>query len=95
MSLADLYAVMESQDYEMQKEASEMEKLAAEEDAAGRITARGFMDELNKLAEGMALPPASQPAKKPAPPVQKTPGQQGAAAGKAAAGWMKNLPMPK
>jgi len=50
MSLADLYDVMVSNDDEMSKEASEMEKMAAEEDAAGRIMARGFMDELNKLA---------------------------------------------
>jgi len=50
MSLSDLYDVMVSNDEEMFKEASEMEKLATEEDAAGRIMARGFMDELNKLA---------------------------------------------
>lgn len=53
MSLADLYEVMASNDEEMSKEASELEKIAAEENAAGRIMARGFMDELNKLA---ALP---------------------------------------
>lgn len=34
-----------------------MDKEAAEEDAAGRIMARGFMDELNKLA---AKPKASK-----------------------------------
>lgn len=51
MSLVDFLGSMEEQE-------EEMAKLAAEEDAAGRIMARGFMDELNKLA-------ASQWAKKP------------------------------
>ena len=50
MGLADLYNEMASQDGELQKEAAELKKLAAEEEAAGRITARGFMDELQKLA---------------------------------------------
>lgn len=50
MSLANLYEKLTSTDEEMAKEAEEHEKVAAEEEAAGRITARGFMDELNKLA---------------------------------------------
>ena len=50
MSLVDLYAAMEESDHELTKEAEELEKLAAEEEAAGRIMARGFMDELNKVA---------------------------------------------
>lgn len=49
MSLVDLLAVLEQQD-------EELEKQAAEDDAAGRIMARGFMDELNKLAQ-MPMPP--------------------------------------
>ena len=57
MSLADLYAVMEQTDQEMVKEAEEFEKIAAEEEAAGRIMARGFMDELNKLGEDMKFKP--------------------------------------
>ena len=44
MSLVDLLNEMEEQD-------EEMSKIAAEEDAAGRIMARGFVDELNKIAE--------------------------------------------
>jgi len=42
---------------ELLKEADEKEavmtKEAAEEEAAGRITARGFMDELQKLAAAL------------------------------------------
>ena len=56
MSLVDVLNHLESVDEEMEKEASEMEKIAAEEEAAGRITARGFMDELNKLAAGLGNP---------------------------------------
>lgn len=56
MSLSDLYAFMEANDEEMAKEAQELDKLAAEEDAAGRIMARGFMDELNKLGQ-FTIPP--------------------------------------
>jgi hypothetical protein len=51
MSLANLLNTLEACDHEMNKEAEEMNKLAAEEEAAGRIMARGFMDELHKLAE--------------------------------------------
>lgn len=57
MSLVDVLNQLEYVDGEMEKEASEMEKIAAEEEAAGRITARGFMDELNKLAAGMTFKP--------------------------------------
>ncbi|MHC4644900.1 MAG: hypothetical protein ACYTBJ_05330 [Planctomycetota bacterium] len=53
MSLADLYEKIATVDVEAEQERTELEKLAAEEDAAGRITARGFMDELNKLAAAM------------------------------------------
>jgi len=51
MSLANFLNELEAQDEEMNKEAEKMNKLAAEEEAAGRIMARGFVDELNKLAE--------------------------------------------
>lgn len=60
MSLVDILEQLEYVDDEMEKEASEMEKFAAEEEAAGRIMARGFMDELNKIAQrqpGTAVPP--------------------------------------
>lgn len=64
MGLVDLLSVLEDQDEEMQKQ-------AAEEDAAGRIMARGFMDELNKLAEfGPAPLKPLQKAQEKAPPIQ-------------------------
>lgn len=49
-SLQDVYNQIASQDAELEKQASELIKQAEEEDAAGRITARGFADELSKLA---------------------------------------------
>lgn len=58
MSLVDVLSQLEATDYEMEKEATEHEKFAAEQEAAGRIMARGFMDELNKLAQaGMQFKP--------------------------------------
>jgi len=43
-------------DHELEKQATEMVKQAEEEEFAGRIMARGFADELNKLAgDPMAL----------------------------------------
>ena len=74
MSLVDVLEQLESVDEEMEKEASELEKIAAEEDAAGRIMARGFMDELNKLAAGLGKPkliPLTKTVNK-APPLQHT-----------------------
>ena len=60
MSLAELYDYMEQADAEVEYEekvASEeeygVEKLAHEYDAAGRIMARGFMDEFMKIAEAI------------------------------------------
>jgi hypothetical protein len=94
MSLVDVLNYLESSDEEMQKEASEMEKIAAEEEAAGRITARGFMDELNKLAAEMkfkgdtvspgALKPLAKhkPSVPPAIPLKKTLGSTGVSATK-------------
>lgn len=50
-SLTELYEqILVPQDQELEKQAGEMLKIAEEEDAAGRIMARGFADELNKLA---------------------------------------------
>lgn len=50
MSLVDIHAQISEQDVELEKQAAaELEKLA-EEDAAGRIMARGFWDEMNKIA---------------------------------------------
>jgi len=39
----------------------ELRKVAQEEDAAGRIMARGFADELHKLAAGPSLQPSATP----------------------------------
>lgn len=54
-SLQDVYTQIASQDAELEKQASELIKQAEEEDAAGRITARGFADELAKLASAHAV----------------------------------------
>lgn len=57
-NLTDLYneAIL-PMDAELEKQAEEMWKEAEEEDAAGRIMARGFADELNKLAQpGQPVP---------------------------------------
>ncbi|RKX67343.1 MAG: hypothetical protein DRP42_00665 [Tenericutes bacterium] len=64
MGLTDIYDAVSSHDVELEKAAADEFCKVAEEDAAGRIMARGFMDELNKLAAPMALP-------KP-PPVKRT-----------------------
>lgn len=67
MSLADLYLQLQGADEEMAgaddtmdkvaelaaEEDLSIEKVAAEYDAAGRIMARGFFDEFQKLAEGV------------------------------------------
>lgn len=78
MSLADLFLQLQESDGEMAmdddvmskvaeaaaEEDVSIEKVAAEYDAAGRIMARGFFDEFNKLAEGVLEGPsqASTPA---------------------------------
>jgi hypothetical protein len=61
MSLVDTYEKIAAAD------AERFEKLA-EEDAAGRIMARGFMDELNKLAA-----PVATTVPRPAPPTMAPP----------------------
>lgn len=73
MSLVDVLNQLETADEEMKKEAAELEKIAAEEEAAGRITARGFMDELNKLAQGMQFKPQMVDPK-PLKPLNREPG---------------------
>lgn len=50
-SLTDVYNEVASKDADLEKQAAELVKQAEEEDAAGRIMARGFADELAKLAE--------------------------------------------
>lgn len=53
-TLTDLYnEQIVPLDQELEKQASEMIKQAEEEEFAGRIMARGFADEMNKLAEGI------------------------------------------
>jgi len=49
-NLTDVYNQFSAIDDELEKQASEMVKQAEEEEFAGRIMARGFADELNKLA---------------------------------------------
>jgi hypothetical protein len=49
-SLTDVYETMSAADGELLEKQAEAIKVAEEEDAAGRIMARGFMDELHKLA---------------------------------------------
>ena len=53
-TLTDLYnQAIVPMDEELEKQATELVKQAEEEDAAGRIMARGFADEMNKLAGGV------------------------------------------
>ena len=50
-SLTELYdTLLVPADQELEKQASHIYKQAEEEDAAGRIMARGFADELDKIA---------------------------------------------
>lgn len=73
MSLVDIHNRISSADQQLEKQAeAEMQKWA-EEDAAGRIMARGFMDELNKLAQGWPSG-ASHPAEAKAGTVPSKPG---------------------
>jgi hypothetical protein len=50
-SLTEVYNQLDSKDAELEKQAAEIIKIGEEEDAAGRIMARGFADELHKLAD--------------------------------------------
>jgi len=50
-SLTEVHQKIAAQDVELEKQAAQMFKEAEEHDAAGRIMARGFADELHKLAE--------------------------------------------
>jgi len=49
---------------EADEKTAELQKQAAEEEAAGRITARGFMDELQKLAMRLGAGPNAMSAAK-------------------------------
>lgn len=53
-SLTEVHQAISSKDAELEKQAAVLIKQAEEEDAAGRIMARGFFDEFYKLAEGIA-----------------------------------------
>ena len=55
-SLTEFYGQLQTVDTELEKEAEELNKVAAEEYAAGAITARGFMDECEKIAGAVAHP---------------------------------------
>ena len=50
-------------DAELEKQAAELEKQAAEENYCGRFMARGFADELNKIAEGIIPMPKGETVK--------------------------------
>lgn len=50
-SLTEIYEQLSVKDNELEKQAAELLKQAEEEDAAGRIMARGFAAELNSLIE--------------------------------------------
>ena len=52
-TLTDVYNQFSSIDEQLEKQASKMVKQAEEEEFAGRIMARGFADEMSKLAEGV------------------------------------------
>ena len=61
-SLTELYdQEIVPRDAILEKEAAELVKVAEEEDAAGRIMARGFAGELNKLAGGITRRPPVAP----------------------------------
>jgi len=60
MSLVDIHGYISDQDSAMEKQAEEEFSKLAEEDAAGRIMARGFMDELNKVAGGFGSAPMAK-----------------------------------
>ena len=60
-NLTDVYNQFASIDEQLEKQASEMVKQAEEEEFAGRIMARGFADEMNKLAQwGQGGPQAAR-----------------------------------
>lgn len=60
-SLSEVYGAMTEKDQELLEKQAAMKIAADEEDAAGRIMARGFADELHKLADGVpSIPAASQ-----------------------------------
>nr|MBP9824082.1 hypothetical protein [Thermoanaerobaculia bacterium] len=52
-SLTEVHQAISSKDAELEKQAAVLIKQAEEEDAAGRIMARGFADELHKLADAV------------------------------------------
>jgi hypothetical protein len=58
-SLTEVLDILSEQDQDLEKQASELMKVAEEHDAAGRIMARGFMDELTKLS-GFGSQPSFQ-----------------------------------
>ncbi len=69
--MADMYEKIAAYDEQVEdqyEELSDVEKTAAEYDAAGRIMARGFVDELNKLGQ---MPPAG-----PSPDLVKKTGKK-------------------
>lgn len=85
-TLTDIYQDISARDAlyiekhaEQQHQAGLVKLAEEEEDAAGRITARGFADELHKLAgnDRPATPPATATKMKLAPPVKVKPPKVG------------------
>ena len=72
-TLTDIYNDINAQDAVYLEKRAEEIKVAEEEDAAGRITARGFADELHKLAQGPAPAPQLPAQAKPAQADRKLP----------------------
>lgn len=54
-NLTEVHEKLAATDTTLRSQEEELVKQAEEEDAAGRIMARGFTDELNKLAGGLSM----------------------------------------
>lgn len=77
-TLTDIYNDISAHDQEYLEKHAEQIKVAEEEDAAGRIMARGFADELHKLAQEPEVKGFADKTKKLTPPggTVKTKGYQ-------------------
>lgn len=76
-SLTDIYNDISAHDAAYLEKHAQQIKVAEEEDAAGRIMARGFADELHKLAgDGIVPMPKGETVKVEAPKTKFTPDQQ-------------------
>lgn len=85
MSLANLHQRLDSKDRELLEKQAAEEYQRGEEMAAGKIMARGFYDELSKLAEWGMPTPSTIPSK----PLSTGGGNTGANAGASMGGGRK------